>query len=278
MVQFAGVLLIFGSIIGGIALTRGRRKAAWKPAVAFASMGVLAGIVMILQERATEISIAGVGKIKAAAAQATKDASEVAELRSRIERHSRELEESVAKVGQLEAALETAMRLTKELEARSAFEATVMAAEHDDRPSFDELARIAADKTSPLANAAEAAWISVLDRHAQPMYASGFSVSWKPGVDPAKLDLRALEKAYKEAPIAMRVGLIEYIWNRADIGKADRMEFLVSVIRTDSSLRAVEYAGRFYSDASGLKLKPLAADHFVLDWNAKEATYRTARN
>jgi len=50
--------------------------------------GIFAGIFLIVSERATEISITGLGTIKAAVEQATVDAKQVAEIRTRIEAQS----------------------------------------------------------------------------------------------------------------------------------------------------------------------------------------------
>jgi len=60
--------------------------------------------------------------------------------------------------------------------------------------------------------------------------------------------------------------LLEYIWKtRTDIPKRERMQFIVDVFRNDSSLRAVEYARRYFGGESKTMLKPLAIKQY-LDW------------
>ena len=104
------------------------------------------------------------------------------------------------------------------------------------------------------------------------MYASGFTIPWAEGADPSKLTLPDLEREYGSAPVALRPALIEYVWRREDIPKADRMAFLARVVRQDTSLNAVEYAGRFLSEALGAKLKPLAVRKLLEIWEQQKDT------
>jgi hypothetical protein len=200
---------------------------------------VLAGLGLLIRDRVTELTFGG-GTIKAAVNQATQDAQLIAELREKVEKQAGTIE----------------------------FTVTAVAAQNDDRQAFDQLRKIADEKGNPLAARAEQVWVTVLGQHNPPMHVSGFSIDWQPGVDPARLSLVELRRAYNDAPVTLRPALIEFIWKRADLPKRDRMAFLIDVLKTDSSLNALEYAGRFFAASADLKLKPLAVPEFVAWWQA----------
>ena len=146
------------------------------------------------------------------------------------------------------------------------FTMTVLAAQNDDRKSFDKLAEWSNDKLFPFSDMAKSVWIKILDDHAQPFFSSGFKIPWAENIDPSKLSFTDLEKMYKSAPQYLRLPLLEYIWTRKDISKKERMAFLVNVLKNENSLKVVEYAGRFFNEASGLKYKPLAVNEFLKWW------------
>jgi hypothetical protein len=105
-----------------------------------------------------------------------------------------------------------------------------------------------------------------MDQHDPAMVRSGFTIPWKEGVDPQKLAVAEIEQTFKQAPPHIRVGLLEFLWEkRTDIPKKDRLAFLVEVLRTDESLNVVEYAGRWFANGTGDKLKPLAIP-LHLEW------------
>jgi hypothetical protein len=85
-----------------------------------------------------------------------------------------------------------------------------------------------------------------------------------------------LRTEYSGAPVWLKPALIEYIWNRADIPKVERMSFMADVIAKDKSLNAVEYAGRYLSDALDVKLKPLAVKVLLKVWREKKDSIETA--
>lgn len=153
-----------------------------------------------------------------------------------------------------------------DLRERSEFAMTVIFAQNDDRKAFDELKTWSETPEFLFKNEAQQAWIKILDEHATPYSLSGFTVPWSEGVDPDKLAFVQLKENFSNAPPFIRVALLEYIWKkRDDIAKKDRMAFLAHVLETDGSLQVVEYAGRFFTQESKQKIKPLAVD-VLLDW------------
>ena len=59
--------------------------------------------------------------------------------------------------------------------------------------------------------------------------------------------------------------MLEFAWKRDDIPKIDRMDFMMQVMEKDTSLTAVEYAGRYFTQSAGLKIKPMALE-YLKDW------------
>ncbi|MFZ2147777.1 MAG: hypothetical protein WAV28_11210 [Sedimentisphaerales bacterium] len=148
---------------------------------------------------------------------------------------------------------------------------TVSAAENGDRKSYERLKTWGEDNTFMLSSQANVAYGKIRSMHNSPIYRSGFNVPWKEGIDPSKLSLSDLKKNYENISASaprLKLALIEYIWKREDIQKRNRMEFLIEVLKTDDSLDALEYAGRFFSEGAGVKFHPLASKE-ILDWWGK---------
>ncbi len=286
MLQFIGLLLILNSLVVAVWwLSQQKPGMAW--CVSLCLIAIFAGIVLIFNERAVEITIEKVGTIKAVAEQAKVDAKTIAEIRERIEGQAatvdavakqaadaKRISEEVQKKNQqadeklkaIDEAVKHGNEAVADLQAYTTFNKTILAAQNDDRHAFDQLKAWAEDKKYPFANEAKQTWITILDDHNSPMMAGGFTIPWNEGVDPTKLSLEELTANYKKAPSQIRVMFVEYIWEkRTDISKRDRMQFLVDVLRNDLNLKVVEYAGRYFTSESKTKLKRLAiAQH--LEW------------
>ena len=127
---------------------------------------------------------------------------------------------------------------------------------------------IAENPENRFSKAAGQAHTAILRSHSNPIYYSRFRVPWKPNVDPLKFSLTELKLIYEEAPPQLKPGLLEFIWNRSDIPEVDRMDFLVQVMKTDASLTALEYAGRYFLQGAKVKetSSPLSVDDIVNWW------------
>lgn len=289
MGQLLGTLLILNSLVlAGWWITNSRANSGL--VLGLCGLAVFAGMFLILQDRATEITVKGVGTIKAAAQQAQVDAQQVAELRGRVERQSatidavaaqaveaRKLSEELARKNELadqklkgiDETLQRATKVLAEQQQLAEFTATVQAAQNDDRRAFDKLRQWAEDRKYPFAGRASQAWRTILDQHSQPWFASGFGVPWREGVDPSKFGIADLKNIYEQVPPALKPALIEYVWNRQDIPKRDRVVFLVDILAKDESLRAVEYAARYLEQEAKLRVKPLAVEEYMKWWRSK---------
>jgi hypothetical protein len=252
---------------------------------------IFAGAFLILQDRVTEITLKDIGTIKSVAEKATSDANAIAELRKRMEAQSAtvdlvaqkstkasnlavELEErSVAaecKLAEMDAALRMARQKVGDLDEIVNFTKTVIAANNDDRKAFDKLKLWAKDPSFPFRKEAALAYNKIFDEHSKPFYFSGFTVPWKKGRDPSQLTMTDLRRNYYSVPDWLKPALLEYIWQRGDLLKKERMTFLVEVIQHDESLRAVEYAGRYLREGLGENLSPLAIKSLLQAWEEKK--------
>ncbi|MDA2934935.1 hypothetical protein MYX82_11425 [Acidobacteria bacterium AH-259-D05] len=162
-------------------------------------------------------------------------------------------------------AIDEAQETAEELRVVSEYTTAVISAQNDDRQAFDQLRVWANDENFPYSEGASRAWQTILDQHAQPFYVTGGAVPWPEDVDPGKLGISELRAVYSTAPAHVRPPLIEYIWERDDLAKVERLDFLADVLRSEQSLNAVERAGRIFNSATQQKYKPLAVDP-MLSW------------
>lgn len=272
----AGFILIFGGIVAAFILALVRRAS--KALVGTACLvAVLAGVTMLFQERVTKLTISGIGSIEAAVAQSTEDAHAISELRQRLEQLADRYDDLEASVGEAQQGLSTMKNAQKEAEAVlqdlrsfSDLSKTVMAAENDSREAWDQLNVLAADETFPLAADAAAAWSRIFEQHNQPFYASDFHIPWSKGVEPSAFSMGELIELYWGVPVSLKPALLEYIWHRTDIPRRTKMAFLVEILRDDPSLRAVEYAGRYFMQGAELEGSPMRVEYFMEWWSENQ--------
>jgi hypothetical protein len=286
--KIIGILLVLNSIAltAWWITTQNNHKTA---VITLCLIAVFTGLGLILQDRITELTVKGVGTIKAATEQVQTDAKTVADLKERVENQSatvdlvakeaskaKKISEEVAdknrraeeKLNTLDESITKANATLANLDAATEFTMTVVAAQNDDRNAFDTLKKWSEDKNNPFSSKAAQAWSTIFESHNEPMYSSGFTVPWNEGFDPSKFSLPELAKQYYGAPAQLKLALLEYIWKRNDIPKMDRLNFMIDVMKHDPNLTAVEYAGRYFTSGTDQKIKPMAIEYLV-DWWGK---------
>ena len=295
MKTWLGVILAFSAIVA-TAWWICTGEGSTTSALALCTLAVFTGIVLILSDRIVEVSMKGVGTIKAAAKQAVLDAREIAEMRQRIEAQSatvnlvaREAAEARGlvdevisknqkaeqKIAVLDKAISEGTKAVSELKTFTEFNSTVLLAQNDDRRAYDQLLAWAKRPDHLFHMAAVKAIQTIMDQHDPPMIRMGFTVPWKEGIDPQKLTLTEIKQTFKESPPHIRIGILEFLCEkRKHFSKKDRLSFLVDVLRTDESLKVIEYAGRWFTDATGEKLKPLAIESHLSWWEENEGAIK----
>jgi len=259
----------FGFALIGIAIAGGLGfslipKASKALVGGIAGLAILAGITLVFSDRITEVTISGVGSIKAARIQSEEDALAIADIRDDLESLASENES-------LKEASGKAAALLAELEGISGFQSTVLAADSDSRIAWDQLYTWAEDLDYPYHSEATEAWKRIARDHSQAFFSSGFQVPWKEGLNPATLTLDDLLVIYGEAPVDLRPALIEFISKREDIPRKERMSFMIDIITKDSSIRALEYAARHFFQAADLKMGPMNVPAILQWWSENAA-------
>jgi hypothetical protein len=256
--------------------------------LAIGCLSVFAGLALILADRITEFTVRGIGTIRAVTDQAITDAKAVSDLKARVENQSATVDlvasqaakakemselvvaqtkESAQKLETLNAAITQADDALRALKEEEDFQALILVAQNDDRASFDNLRKIAGEKDNRFSALAGQAWNTIYEAHSGPMSQSGFTLPWTTGVDPSKLSLSELSKVYQSIPSSLKPALLEYIWLRGDIQELDRLDFMMGIMKADTSLTAAEYAGRFFTQGTDQKIKAMALDYLEQWWS-----------
>ena len=296
--KILGIALILGSILFTTywVIIKDSNKA-WL--VSICLIAVFAGLALVFNERTTELTVKGVGTIKAAAIKAETDAEAISETKERVE-NQRAIIDLVAKEASeakfiseetasknklaeeklkiISISIKEAKSTIDELNLVSEYTMTVLKAQSDDRNAFDKLKEISQDANNPFSSNAEQAWITILESHSKSFFIINKKYPWNENIDPSELTLIELSQLYNKTPNYLKTNLIEYIWKREDIPKFERLEFLIRVIKNDSSLTAVEYAGRYFQTESGQKVKPLAVEIFVNWWENNRDSFKEKEN
>lgn len=296
--KILGIVLILGSILFTTywVICKNNNKY-WL--VFICLITVFIGLVLIFNERITELTVKGVGTIKAAAIKAETDAEAISEIKESVE-NQRAIIELVAKEASeaksiseeaasknelaeeklkiISNSIKEAKSTINELNLLSEYTMTVLKAQSDDRNAFDKLKEISQDANNPFSSNAEQAWIAILESHSKSFFVTNKKYPWNENFDPSELTLIELLQMYNKTPNYLKTNLIEYIWKREDIPKVERLEFLIGVIKNDSSLTAVEYSGRYFQTESGQKVKPLAVEIFVNWWENNRDSFKEKEN
>ncbi|HKP04990.1 MAG TPA: hypothetical protein VJU77_16680 [Chthoniobacterales bacterium] len=284
-IELLGLLLI-GNSVAVCAWWLLANKPNVTAAVALSVLVVFIGLICIFHERITEITITQVGSIKTAARQATGDAEEISKIKERIEaqaatvdlvankateaeRLARELGEknelASKKLDTIEDTLKKASKTVDNLNELTAFTSIVLAAQNDDRKSFDQLHEWSKDAKYPLRDRASQAYEMILNASSKP-FGVAYTVPWKRGVDPSKITFEGLKLAIADTPYKEgKFALLQYLESRQDIPMNDRFDYFASVMRSEASLGMVQIAGECFTHLAQLKIKPLAVE-FLLEW------------
>ena len=183
--------------------------------------------------------------------------------------------EADKKLSEIDDTLQKASKTVSELKLISEFATTVLDAQNDNRKAFDRLSKWSGNSSNPFSSRARDAWMTIYRSHSLPYYVSYNTQLWKSEFDRSKLSIKDFRKIYYEQISSdLRPSLIQYIWERNDISKKDKMQFLIDIVQSDESLRAVEYAGRLFTQGAGLNASPLQVDLMLKWWQENKNTVK----
>jgi hypothetical protein len=193
------------------------------------------------------------------------------QIQPEVEKFKQDISEKSVKANEkivsLEDSLSKATSIMGKLASINNFTSTVVAAQNDDRRAFDLLEQWANDPNNKFREQALGAWVSILDDNSGgPFFIPTGKFPWPEGYDPSQLSLNDLRRRYHELPTVMRPSLINYIWKREDFSKLDRLDFMMEIMKSDPSLKAVRYAGHYFSKGTKQQIKPLAVSLLSQWW------------
>jgi len=260
-------------------------------AVTVCILALFAGTLMLLQDRVVEVSLKGVGTIKAAAEKAITDAAAIADVKKRVEAQSvtvdlvaksaseakslvTELKKKSKKTKQelarLDKTMNKASSTLETMEKTAELATTILSAQTDDWGAFSQLQTWSEDKSYPFRQIVASAYVKVRLSYAERITSPGYlNIIWNDGIDPSALSLTELEKAYTTLNPLYHPHLVNIVWKREDIPKRSRMEFLVQILRNGESLCAKYFAGKFFVSGAGdneLKWQPFQIEPLLQWW------------
>jgi hypothetical protein len=284
--QITGIAVIAISMLMAARFLNTRDKIV--PVLLYFTLTAMIGLALVISDRVTELTLKGVGTLKAATAQAVADADTISQLKGRVEnqtatidlvaQQAKHVEEqnriAAKKLEELDSAIKSAGGTLDTLRSLADFTSVVSAAQNDDRKAFDRLQQMSTDKNNPFSTRAVQAWKTIFDAHGQGFFAVGFPSPWQEGFDASKLSIDALSQQYQAAATWIKPAILGFISNRNDLSMKARLDFFILVMKTDSSLTAVEYAGRYFTQATGQHIRPLAVEYLVQWWDQHSGEFK----
>jgi hypothetical protein len=169
----------------------------------------------------------------------------------------------------------TVYRLTN----ASGFVATMLAANGNDRPAFDQLLTWANSNAYPFQQDAEKAYYAIRDRHNLEEMVNATLIDLRPpwGSNPdPKYSTEQFKKVISETiESEYRIALLKHANDRTDFSQHDKMSIAVETIRSDKDLRVVSFAGKMLRDGTGYNMKTLAISWFLEWWDKHHTTLST---
>lgn len=280
-------IFIFDVIFGLYWAARGKPHNEQVKAMCFA-IGILA-IILIIFSSFTEAEInTPLVTLKGTVEKIKIDAKQIEEFRKRIEDQSvtvdlvakqasdtKKLYEDLLrkndiadkKLKNIEDVLREAAKASSDLQSIVDFTMITVAAQNDDRTAFDKLVEIAQKENNKFSGFA----VQIIEKilvDINPLIQIRIypPAPWeKMGIDPKTISSDDFVEAYRKSIATYRPSIISNLWSRKDISKREKIKFLVDVLKTDSSLSAVEYACRLINMEAHLD-KNILGINLYLDW------------
>ena len=287
------MLLVAGGCIAAWTIVRGGKPTATKigSAVTVALVCILGGGLLLLQERATKLTVSKLGSIEASAAKAESDAKAITDLRTRVESQSATVDlvakdaadarhtvgvveqrssEATAKLIKLEHTINELETKVSAAQAEVDFSTVLIRASRGHRESFDRLLEII---KAPNDHRSQAA-LGVLTSIASDPFLGGIGskMEWKEvGIDPASGTLPEIFNALQDklGPLELP-RTIDALWGLERFPKYDRLEFLAATIRQAPTVNSLHRACMLMNAEAKLG-KNVLAYHEYLDWWEKNA-------
>jgi hypothetical protein len=260
MLQFVGVMLVLNALAVSVFFAVHKELGLKSGAVCL--VAVLAGFVLFFNERATEITMTGVGTIKAVTTKAINDAKAIEQLRIDLDAQQKE---TTDRLKQVTHTLADAVSTNRRLEERAEFLSLMTGAISGNRKDYERLVAMSRDTSSKFQVEASQVVATAGILHTYNPLGPKYSIDFNPGVDIAKVSIADFTATYPVVRRFQRPAVIESLGNRKDLPLRERMEFLLKIIQTDEDLPAVMTAVYFFAQAA--KIPSTTTDfHLCSEW------------
>jgi hypothetical protein len=245
--KIVGVLVIINALILCASWMIGQNPSNKLGVVTVTLIAVFTGVFLLLFDRITEVSVQGVGTMKAAAASAKADAQEIADIKKRVENQSATIDMVASKASQAEA-------LTQQVQRMLDFSVTIQKALADDRAAFESLARYV-DEHSELSPIAANVYIGVRLDAAGPIGAGFLNL---PPDHPLRTatKLEDIRTLYSQLSPLYRPHGITLVVNNPNIDVKDKLRLCLDILTQDPSLNATNIAGKFAASQTNSQWEP----------------------
>ena len=265
LMQFLGILIIINTMAVSFWLLSATSTNRWGLGL-ICGLGIAAGILVMISHRITGLKIPKIGEVQAAIEQATIDAKAISNIKARVEGQSatidliassandaKRLAEDASlaysqvknEVAELGTTTKKAGKIIEEMSDLQELTLTIQSAFGGDRRAFDRLENYRSEDRPSFEKLASSAWQEIQRRYSGPPlrpYVGNYPEEEKTALD--KLDFKQLRVKYQSLERHERQNFLAYVWNREDIPRIDKLDFMVDVVENDGSLWAAQDAAQ----------------------------------
>lgn len=242
---FGSLLVTIPVIVTATQVIRGQPLKAQE--VILFGIFILSGVSLFLIDRATEISVTGVGTIKAAAKMADDDAKQIIQLKEEMEEKN---DKALELLSDLEKALHDANLQMKALQSREEFSKIVLASQFDDRQSFDRLFQLATDEEYVFQEEANEYYDIIARANSSGVFIAPelkYLNNEGENIDLDRFSLSDFAVGFYNLDRDVRSSVLFHIRDRDDLSLKAKSEFLIDVIRNDVSIQVTANAIRAFN-------------------------------
>lgn len=176
----------------------------------------------------------------------------------------------------LQALLEDANKELAQIQSMSEFSLVVTEALYDDRKAFERLKLISKTPNSLLQQVAVRIIYKIINDLKIPKQIE-YKMNWdRLGFSKAQFTLKTVDElilVYKSLLAGSKLEFLDVVWNQRETSKAKCLEFMVYIIKTDSSLQITAKACEYLEQYAKLNKNILDYDDYIAWWDENKANF-----
>jgi uncharacterized membrane-anchored protein YhcB (DUF1043 family) len=262
---------------------------------AFASIGLIIGVCLMLADRITKVKVPGIGEITAAVEKVTTDANEVEKIRKEVESHRdaialvlrdtntarKDLDElaslskkSKEKADQVENVLSEAKTSLDDIKSVSDFALLITKASNDDRSSFDALRKIAGIEGHRFIEITQPVLMQIItDPQVTGIFS--FNINWKRdyNLEPDKASFSDFANVFNKVTSIHQPAVLKTMWKQARFPKNNKLDVLYQVITSTKSIRCLHLACKLMDEEAKLGMNIIVYEQYAKWWEENKESY-----